>query len=161
MFTLPHTLVVVCVSFVVVCCLLFVVVVVRFCCSFCCWFFVRCTYLRIQARMHIFRKKVKNVKNEFLQLRDGREITQDEKCCTEMGLNFLGVPGKYVLRPKHFSFRILVPMSMLSVLKAAQQLPKRGQNGTKRDPKSTKTGQGLSKRTPCGKVLIFDAKSVG
>ena len=61
--------------------------------------------------MQIFRT---NVKNKLLQRRDLSRKMRLEKCYTQMCLTSRKVPGKWLLRPKHFAFRILVPMSMLT-----------------------------------------------
>ena len=81
-------------------------------------FFVRPTYLRIQGRMQIFRFWEEIFKNDVLQHWGGLHSTQNEKCYTQMGLNFWGVSKKCRLRPTNFAFRILVPMSMVTFLGA-------------------------------------------
>ena len=113
--------VVCCWLFVVVCCwLLFVVVCLLFVVCFVCFVFV---FVFLSASPTCKSKAAckfweRYIKNELLQLRDGHHLTQDEKCYTEMCLTSRRVPRKCRLRPKHFAFRILVPMSYLKFVRS-------------------------------------------
>ena len=65
-------------------------------------------YLQIQGRMQIFKKKHQNRGREY-EIRIELEIQR-----WIAGGKLLCVLKKLVLRPKHFCFRILVPMSILT-----------------------------------------------
>ena len=68
-------------------------------------------HLRIQGRMQIFKKLIKI---EVPQPWEYEIRNLREKWCRLLGLKLKKVSRKYVLRPKHFCFRILVPMSILT-----------------------------------------------
>ena len=65
-------------------------------------------YLQIQGRMQIFNKKRRNKCREY-EIRIELEIWK-----SIAGGKLLCVLKKLVLRPKHFCFRILAPMSILT-----------------------------------------------
>ena len=71
----------------------------------------RRAYLRIQVRMQIFEKVIKI---EVPQPRDYEIRNLRKISCRFLGSNPKKVSRKYVLQPEHFSFRILVPMSILA-----------------------------------------------
>ena len=76
--------------------------------------FVFCPpHLPANPRPHANFQKNK-IKNKLPQPWDLSRKMRLEKCYTQMCLTSRKVPGKWLLRPKHFAFRILAPMSMLT-----------------------------------------------